>query len=84
MSPQQSKAVFLERKSYRRRRLRDAALALPVLGGVLLMVPLMWSAGDAPATSNADAMLYVFAVWCLLIVLSAVISRALRPDTPDR
>lgn len=82
MSPQSKQAVFLEKKTYRRRRMHDAARALPVLGVILLMLPLMWSIDDGTTTSNADAMLYVFAVWCLLIILSAVVSRALRPDTP--
>lgn len=82
MSPQSKQTVFLEKKTYRRRRMHDAARALPVLGVILLMLPLMWSIDDGTTTSNADAMLYVFAVWCLLIILSAVVSRALRPDTP--
>lgn len=84
MSQQSNKTVFLERKTYRRRRMHDAARAMPVLGVVLLMLPLLWSVDGGPATSNADATLYVFAVWCLLIILSAVVSRALRPDTPPK
>ena len=84
MTPPTNKAVFLERKTYRRRRMHDAARALPVLGTVLLLLPLLWTVSDGPATSNADATLYVFAVWSLLIVLSAGVSRALRPpNTPS-
>ncbi|WP_102107148.1 hypothetical protein [Oceaniglobus roseus] len=37
--------VFLERQTYRRRRLMDAARVLPVLGAVLFMVPMLWFAG---------------------------------------
>ena len=84
MSTPPNKSLFLEQKTYRRRRLHDAARALPILGGVLLTLPLLWSVGDGPETSNADATLYVFAVWCVLIILTALVSRALRPDTPPK
>ncbi|WP_296423992.1 hypothetical protein [Yoonia sp.] len=81
--------VFLERASYRQRRLRDAARLLPVLGAILWMIPLLWSRDQPAASTNADALLYTFGVWVALIVLSAVLSRGLRPDdatpldTPD-
>jgi len=82
MSPQSNKTVFLEKKTYRRRRMHDAARAMPVLGIVLLLMPLLWSVDDGPATTNADATLYVFVVWSVLIILAALVSRAMRPDTP--
>jgi hypothetical protein len=84
MSRQPQSSVFLEKKTYRRRRMHDAARALPVLGLILLMLPLLWTASDGPATSNADATLYVFAVWCLLVLLAALVSRALRRDPPEK
>lgn len=77
----QNSQLFLERKSYRQRRLRDAIRVLPILGTVLWFIPLMWTHEDGTATSNAQAMLYIFGVWIVLIVMSALITRALRPDT---
>lgn len=66
--------LFLERRNYRRRRLTDAARLLPVLGLVLLMVPLLWGQGDAgPATSSA--ILWIFGVWFLLVLACAALSR---------
>ena len=38
--------VFLARASYRQRRLRDAARLLPMVAGVLMMLPLLWSRSD--------------------------------------
>lgn len=70
--------TFLERASYRQRRLIDAARLLPLVGLVLWVIPLLWRSGTAEGTSNAAALLYVFGVWVLLIVFSAAIIRALR------
>lgn len=67
--------VFLERQTYRRRRMMDAARFLPVLGIALFAVPLLW-----PKSGNSDliepvktsgAAIYLFAVWAGLIALSA-------------
>lgn len=68
--------LFLERRMYRRRRLADAARALPVLGAVLLCLPLLWPAHAA----TARVMLYVFGLWCLLAIISGVISFFLHED----
>lgn len=84
-----TRSVFVARDSYRLRRLRDAARLLPILGGVLLMMPLLWARGsegtDAPLF-NSSALLYIFGVWLVLIALSAVLSRRLisgqEPDEP--
>lgn len=70
--------VFLERRSYRMRRLGDAARLLPVLGLVLLLLPLFW----APETAQAPRMtswdgLYLFAIWGGLIGFAALLSRRL-------
>ncbi|WP_439155404.1 hypothetical protein [Yoonia sp.] len=81
MSPAPNTSVFLERASYRQRRLRDAARLLPLLGAVLWVIPLLWA--RAPRSSgSADAIIYTFGVWVFLILVSAVISRRLRPDDP--
>ena len=71
------KAVFLERASYRQRRLRDVARMLPLLGTVLWLLPLAWRDSD---TGTSTTLIYIFGVWFLLIVLSALVSHALRPD----
>lgn len=62
--------LFLERQSYRRRRLADAARLVPLLGFVLLMLPGLW-------TTTADALIYIFTVWALLIVTIGLLSRHL-------
>lgn len=76
-------AVFLERRSYRRRRLADAARMLPFFGALLFAVPLLWPHPDPTATSTGEAatqavpmsaaMLYVFAAWAGLVVMGAVL-----------
>ena len=62
--------LFLARALYRRRRLRDAARLLPVLGMFLLLLPLFWT--DAARLSlSAGDVIYFFAVWLGLIGLAA-------------
>ena len=77
--------VFLERRTYRRRRLRDAARLLPVLGILFLLVPLLWSSGDEAPTSTARGFIYVFAVWLGLILVAGLLSRRLAdPENPGQ
>jgi hypothetical protein len=71
-------ATFVAKETYRKRRMRDLARAVPVIGLVLLGIPLMW--GDD--TLNSFAIIYVFLVWLVLIGLAAAISRAVSPDAP--
>ena len=86
-------AVFLERQSYRRRRLMDAAKLLPLLGVLLFAVPLLWPgpetgpeagavAGQAGAGRVAvrmsDAIQYIFLVWAALIGASALFGLSAR------
>ncbi len=77
--------VFLGRASYRQRRLRDGLRLLPILGLVLVMIPLLWPRAAAlpeggAGVSNAFALIYLFAAWAVLIVLALVLSRRLRPE----
>ncbi|MGI9388954.1 MAG: hypothetical protein ACR2O1_02755 [Boseongicola sp.] len=65
--------IFLERQSYRRRRLGDAAKLIPVVGAILLLMPIL--VGSAARTSSG--LIYIFAVWAILIALIALISRRL-------
>ncbi len=82
--------VFLERQSYRSRRVLDAARILPVAGLFLFLVPviLAGSAGGAPGTGPGG--LYLFGVWGVLILAAALLSRPLSraqreqsDETPD-
>lgn len=76
-----TKPLFLARATYRQRRVRDAARLLPFLGGVLWLLPLFWTGSGTTGTSAV--LVYVFAVWALLIFLSFILSRWLRPDPDD-
>jgi hypothetical protein len=67
--------VFVERKTYRRRRMADAARLLPIFGALLFCMPLLWSVGDPPKTTLT--MFYLFLVWFTLFIASALISRQL-------
>jgi predicted membrane channel-forming protein YqfA (hemolysin III family) len=73
-------SLFLARDSYRQRRLRDAAWMLPVLGAVIWLVPLLWQRGPGQTGGMAAAVVFVFSGWMVLIVLTALIARKLRPD----
>ncbi|MFC3613579.1 hypothetical protein ACFORG_07385 [Lutimaribacter marinistellae] len=72
--------VFLERQSYRRRRLNDAARLLPVLAAALFAVPLLWPSGSegAEPVPMSAAILYVFTVWALLVLVAILFGIAAR------
>lgn len=69
--------LFLARAPYRRRRLRDAARLLPVVGIFLLLLPLLW-APDASMTLTSGDVIYFFVVWLVLIGLAAAFAPGLR------
>mmetsp|Transcript_23274 Transcript_23274/g.40202 ORF Transcript_23274/g.40202 Transcript_23274/m.40202 type:complete len:103 (+) Transcript_23274:1842-2150(+) len=76
--------VFLERRSYRQRRMMDALRLLPVLGVLLWLFPLFWpasqdEAGGAEPMTMSAAVIYVFVVWMVLIAASFALRRILRP-----
>ncbi|WP_136637299.1 hypothetical protein [Pseudooceanicola onchidii] len=79
--------LFLGRGSYRQRRLADAARLMPILGGVLLMLPLLWprqgigEASEVPPTSSA--MIYIFGVWVALVLASLYLSHNLDPTETE-
>jgi hypothetical protein len=75
--------VFLERRTYRRRRLMDAARLLPVVGGLLFLVPLLWTSGPDEGAATAPTMIYVFAVWAGLIVTAVLLARKLSGKATD-
>ncbi|MFK7880626.1 hypothetical protein [Roseobacter sp.] len=80
--------LFLERGSYRQRRMMDAVRLLVFLGAGLWMVPLLW---PVEATTETDAMpmsralLYIFGVWWVLILATYGLARQLRrmPEQSD-
>ncbi len=78
--PRKNRAIplFLERRSYRQRRLMDAARLLPVLGALLWLVPLLWpqrdAAGEVAAVSTSSAILYIFGVWVVLALIALLLS----------
>jgi len=75
--------LFLARAVYRKRRLRDAARLLPLLGFFLLLLPLLWKA--APGRGAGQTVVYIFGVWAGLIGLAAYLAPGLaRPDTDDQ
>lgn len=75
--------VFLERETYRVRRLMDAARFLPFLAVFIFLTPLIF--GSAVGTSGST--IYLFVGWLALIGVALGISRRLvtSVDTaPDR
>jgi hypothetical protein len=75
--------LFLARAPYRRRRLRDAARLLPVLGLFLLLLPLLW-APDARMSLRSGDVIYFFSVWLVLIAFAAAFAPGLqRGDGAD-
>ena len=75
--------IFLERRSYRFRRLMDAVRLLPFLGLALWMFPLMWPLSDvtvagASGMSTGTALRYLFGVWFALIVITWLLWRRTR------
>lgn len=81
MANQRSNPRFLERKGYRQRRLRDVARILPIVGGVLWTIPLLWSSDQSKGVSNASALIYIFGIWVFVILLTALIARLLEPGS---
>lgn len=80
-----ARPLFLARAPYRQRRLRDAARLLPLLGFLLLLLPLLWTDGDRRTLISGEV-LYFFGVWAGLIGIAAIFAPGLRSgeaDEPD-
>jgi hypothetical protein len=77
--------VFLARRGYRLRRLRDAARLLPVAGGFLLLLPILWAPAEDAARATATDGIYLFLVWFGLILAAAVLAPRLAEgdEAPD-
>lgn len=72
--------LFLERESYRRRRLIDAARLLPVLGFLALCLPILWPDGRFTSVG----VIYLFVVWICLIAVARLLVRRLGKADADR
>ncbi len=77
--------LFLERRSYRRRRMMDVVRVLPLLCSVLwLVVPTMWPNSTEGVseieTSLSTAIWYLIAVWVLGICATFALWRRIRND----
>jgi hypothetical protein len=75
--------VFLARRSYRLRRLRDGARLLPLAGAFLVLLPIFWAPPEGVRHDTARDGIYLFAVWLGLIVLAALLSRGLGSGEED-
>ena len=76
---ERNQPLFLERDSYRRRRVADAAKLVPLVGLVLWLLPALW----ASENRTSESMFYVFAVWGFLIIAVWLLSRRLKQVEPD-
>lgn len=72
--------LFLARAVYRRRRLRDAARLLPVVGLLLVFLPAF---GHTTSGGHADTAIYLFAVWAVLIGVAAALAPSLSQSEAD-
>lgn len=66
--------LFLERASFRRRRLGDAARVLPVLAAVTVLLPVWWV---PDAFSFGLGVLALFGFWAVLILAVRLLHKAL-------
>jgi hypothetical protein len=73
---------FLSRPVYRYRRLIDALRLLPVLGAFLLALPGLWTPVDDPSQRLTVALIYLLAVWALLIGAAAWLSHHVLGKAP--
>ena len=72
--------LFLARAVYRRRRLRDAARLLPLVGLLLILLPGLGSEEG----SNAFDAVYLFVIWIVLILTAALLAPGLsQSETED-
>lgn len=81
--PSPRRRRFLERRTYRRHRLEDAARLAPILGIFLFFWPLVVSPAETGLRGQtAGWLIYFTVVWFALIVLAGALARALRRSPP--
>jgi hypothetical protein len=75
--------VFHERRTYRLRRVMDAARVAPLLALILWMIPLIWPQSGDGTVSSAKALIYVFVVWAGIILLTWGLSYLLAGEVDE-
>lgn len=75
-------SLFVERETYRRRRMLDGARLLPILGVALLLLPVLWRSPEGQGLPTTYLMGYIFGIWLLLTLGAAALSGYLA-TTPD-
>jgi hypothetical protein len=75
--------LFLARRSYRARRMRDAARLLPVAGLFLFLLPLLWSPEQTAERDTAPDGIYLFVIWAVLIALAAMLAPRVTANPLD-
>lgn len=75
--------LFLARQTYRARRIREGARVLPVLGVVLVLLPLLWAGDPETPAPTRGGMIYIFGVWLLLIAAAGWLSRRLDTSAAE-
>jgi hypothetical protein len=73
--PRRRAPLFLKRGSYRKRRLRDAARMLPVVGAFLFALPMLWAQDGTTGYGP-----YIFAVWLGLVLAAAAMAPGLAEE----
>ena len=80
MTSKASEYVYLERRRYRTRRVIEALKVLPVLGLVLIGVPLLCTEG----VKTSEAMIYFFSVWMVLVLAAIWLARRLGASAIEK
>ena len=75
--------LFLKRQSYRRRRLRDAARMLPIVGIFFFLLPILWSPGETLRKDTAPDGVFLFAIWLGLVAVAAALAPGLAAEGDD-
>ena len=70
---------YLEHRAYRRQRITDAARFLPVIGFFLFILPVL-ATGGSDSVTTAGGFVFIFLIWGILIVASALLSLWLGRD----
>lgn len=78
--PRRRAPLFLKRGSYRKRRLRDGARMLPVVGAFLFALPMLWAQDGTSPEGTAGDGLYIFAVWLGLVLAAAAMAPGLGEE----
>jgi uncharacterized membrane protein len=67
-----------------KRKIRDAAALLPILGIILLLTPLISVFSQSTHTGGIpNAVFYIFGVWLMLIGLTRLLATRLQSEVPD-